>query len=679
MDAMSFFDTFLRSILKQKTKLFLVVLCFAVMGIFLSSATPVSAVVGAACTYSYGPGYGYFVTRGTCPLGEVCTAQTILGIPISPGNGTCQLPGTDAPGPLSNAATSAVTYTLLVPLWITGLLAYMAKTLLIWVFGVTEVVKFTSLDPSINKTVSLGWPIVRNFANIIIVVALIVIALATILRFKAYEAKQLLAKLIIAALLINFSLVICGIFIDVANITISYLLHLDNASPNGAADGANQFFKSETLDRIIGDIQNNPSQSNLIGKAIGVIFYQIMSAIILFLYFFLFLFRIIALWILVILSPIAFACAVLPATKKVFDMWWSNFTQWCFVGVFAAFFFYIGETLMKAMIATSQIVGTPTIAANGRTLGTASSDLMALFSMLVPGFFLVIGFIFSLQCSAVGANYATSAFNKSKGYVQKGLVDTGKWAANKTGLTKVREVISDRAIRLGERYGLGTVKQGTANKYEQDRLAERMKPYEALAEAEKDPAVLAQRAMNSRSSAERAVYTQKLQERNELHRIRSSRPVTDPLYASETRDLRRAAVDNFRSNGLDTTKLTDSDYRYAGFDNDRVQEVANQRSITEAAARTIVVQEKLESNLPSMKPKQLRNIDPLDLTADIVDQKFTPSMIKHLRIASTDHLARMTGPIRTALEARHSAAVTAGNEREENRLFKIIEAIDALI
>src|SRR5581483_9356548 len=56
-----------------------------------------------------------------------------------------------------------------------------------------------------------GWVTTRNFANMLIVLAIIGIAVATILRFKEYEAKKLLLPIVVMALLINFSNVFCGI------------------------------------------------------------------------------------------------------------------------------------------------------------------------------------------------------------------------------------------------------------------------------------------------------------------------------------------------------------------------------------------------------------------------------------------------------------------------------------
>ena len=57
-----------------------------------------------------------------------------------------------------------------------------------------------------NATVVHGWAIVRDFANMFIVLGFVVVGIATILRIREYEAQKTLLPLILVALLINFSL-----------------------------------------------------------------------------------------------------------------------------------------------------------------------------------------------------------------------------------------------------------------------------------------------------------------------------------------------------------------------------------------------------------------------------------------------------------------------------------------
>lgn len=69
-----------------------------------------------------------------------------------------------------------------------------------------------------QPVVTIGWNIILQFANLGFVLAIIVIAFATILRLESYGMKKTLGKLVAAALLVNFSLVIAGIPLSVANV-----------------------------------------------------------------------------------------------------------------------------------------------------------------------------------------------------------------------------------------------------------------------------------------------------------------------------------------------------------------------------------------------------------------------------------------------------------------------------
>ncbi len=359
------------------------------------------------------------------------------------------------PNPVVNAIHTGINiitgFFLSIPLIFSAIFSFIAGTLLnvIIAFSI-EGVRYTSTVFAENPAVSTGWPIVRNFANMLIVVALIVIALATILRFKNYEAKQLLAKLIIAALLINFSLVICGIVIDASNIIMKGFLKKPNTSVVDLTAVEKIPGLLSPVNGKDGKVESPPFYA---ARIFGNVFFNMMKGIVGFLYVFLFLFRIIALWILVILSPLALACYVLPYTKTmVFDKWLSNFLEWCFIGIFGALFLHIGNLTNDAMINLKDL-----------KLSGNSYGLSSLFTFFVPGMFLVIGFIFSLQLSAMGAGLATSLGKKV------GLAGA-KITMDKSGMTRAKNWAQDKATSVGEKFGV--VQQGTTLLNQKKRLAE---------------------------------------------------------------------------------------------------------------------------------------------------------------------------------------------------------------
>src|SRR3989344_8276587 len=88
-----------------------------------------------------------------------------------------------------------------------------------------------------NSTVSIGWTVSRDIANLGFVLAIIIIAFATILRIESYQMEKLPANLITAALLVNFSLVFAGIFIDFSGILTNFFINRATSN-NPSAIGA---------------------------------------------------------------------------------------------------------------------------------------------------------------------------------------------------------------------------------------------------------------------------------------------------------------------------------------------------------------------------------------------------------------------------------------------------------
>ena len=110
---------------------------------------------------------------------------------------------------------------MFIPLFFTALIADLAGNIFLWTLEFIKTISYTK-SPAVNT----GWPIVRDLANMIIVLGFVVIGIATALRIREYEAKQLLAKLIVIALLVNFSLLLCGIIIDGTNIVMTSFFNL---------------------------------------------------------------------------------------------------------------------------------------------------------------------------------------------------------------------------------------------------------------------------------------------------------------------------------------------------------------------------------------------------------------------------------------------------------------------
>ncbi|MEA3453208.1 MAG: hypothetical protein U9Q96_02665 [Patescibacteria group bacterium] len=293
---------------------------------------------------------------------------------------------------------------MLVKLWfgvgITNFLLRMSNGFLGWVTDpqfIADAGGYTR-----NALVQEGWQITRDLVNMFFVLVMVGIGIATMLRTKGYEIKKLLPKAIVIILLINFTPIICGLIIDASNILTHFFL---SAGTRGTGD---MIIKIEAPQSSLGGqvISFLKGVINLDWQKIAfsmfhsiiTIAFNIFASFLLFALGMIFLLRYIMLWILIILSPLAFFCYIMPPTKKIWDMWWKQFIQWCFIGIGASFFLYLTQRIVD-------IIGSGTFIMDPGTqdLQMGDSGLVVMFIYLVPMIFLATGFMAATMFAPVGA------------------------------------------------------------------------------------------------------------------------------------------------------------------------------------------------------------------------------------------------------------------------------------
>lgn len=275
--------------------------------------------------------------------------------------------------------------------------------------------------------VDIGWPIVRDLANIFFVIALVAIGLATALRIEGYQVKKTLPTLVAIILLINFTPVIAGLIVDASNVVMNFFIQgLDPGSYMNAHMSAIRSVRPPSIWEAL-----NPFKE--IGMLLGTLIIIAVDFIVQFIFMvfaLLFLVRYIAIWILVILSPIAFASYILPATRSTWKLWWSQFLQWCIIGATTGFFLYLGTMLLSKL---DEIIPLPS------TQGGESLDptniLISLMPLITVAIFYCIGLFVSLSTSAMGAKGIISSMKKG-GKAAENVMRTTAWKAGVTGPIK---------------------------------------------------------------------------------------------------------------------------------------------------------------------------------------------------------------------------------------------------
>lgn len=262
-----------------------------------------------------------------------------------------------------------------------AILIYIVLTVIILIFGFLPVF-FSALILNLvlsdslitfqytsGGIVDVGWIITRDLANLFFVAIIIIIAIGTILGQQNRNIR-LLPQLIFVALIINFTKVIAGLIVDFANIVTNYFLSplkdignlfinlFLSASPIWQVISALiSLFTDFSLSlgfikRFLGFFAEYFSFEALVTQTIStamIVIVGLLIAFTLFIFTGIFLMRYIMIWLLVILSPLAFAASILPDTKTYFTKWWTAFIHWCFIGVGPAFVLFLIAKIIEKL------------------------------------------------------------------------------------------------------------------------------------------------------------------------------------------------------------------------------------------------------------------------------------------------------------------------------------------
>lgn len=347
-----------------------------------------------------------------------------------------------------------------------------------------------------------GWGICRDLVNMFFVLILLVIAFATILRIETYGMKRILWKLIVAALLINFSLVLAGPIIDFSQVLTQFFidasggenfvtqiaaaLNLEKANPilkekecpvwENCDRGSNKSYdecmrgcdalpdssicgamcqshhcqcKGWQTVQGTGSYDWGEGVKDTINIIMGLSMSILFSAVAIFAFFafaFFLIVRIIIIWFLLILAPIAWFFWILPATQKLFDKWWETFIKWVFFAPAYMFFIYLALKTFPSFLTSSVLDASDTGVKPDAILPKLFSFEYLFQFILVMGI-LLGGLIVAQKMSIYGAGGAIKMAKGIGGKVS-GVAATQRWWKAKKS---VREDKAKERIKARQR------------------------------------------------------------------------------------------------------------------------------------------------------------------------------------------------------------------------------------
>ncbi len=318
-----------------------------------------------------------------------------------------QVAGTSTSASSENGASGAIKGMItLVNLVIRAILTLINKV--IFVIFTTLIAPFLEAMLSIHtysdKFVSIiypGWQIVRNLSNMVFIIALIAIAMGTLFQMSNYQFRQLLIKLVIAALLVNFSLVIGQAVLGLADTIQNQFL------PNNSE--AIRTLARDLMERGTVEIFNNvPVTTDPFSVAANLLFMEMVTlgtfAVFVAMVAFLAI-RVIALWILLMVSPLAYVAGVLPTTAGLRGKWWSEFLKYAFFTPIMAFFINLVAMMNKAY-GGGQLLGQ--LISNPVT----NSAIANFFLQISSNILLVVFLFYSLKWAEGAGVFGSAAISK---------------------------------------------------------------------------------------------------------------------------------------------------------------------------------------------------------------------------------------------------------------------------
>lgn len=280
-----------------------------------------------------------------------------------------------------------------------------------------------------------AWSMMRNFANVIFVIAFLVIIYSQITTFgiSNYNIKKMLPRLVIAAILVNISYWICAIAIDVSNILgysiqdILMNIRENLVGPEGNSwDSAGitswQSVSSAVLAAgvgvtalTIGGVAFATSGGGAIFLLLPILLGVIMAVLIALL---IMAARQAIITILLVISPLAFVAFLLPNTEKYFEKWRG-----------------LGTTMLLMFPIFSMIFGGAQLA-GAIIIQHADSVSLLILGLAVQVAPLVITPLLIRFSGSVLGRIAGMVNNPNKGLIDR----TRKWSQERADMTKSRQI-----------------------------------------------------------------------------------------------------------------------------------------------------------------------------------------------------------------------------------------------
>lgn len=283
------------------------------------------------------------------------------------------------------------------------------------------VVDFQNVSFKDQRMVIEGWIVVRDVVNIFYIFILLIIAIAMILGIQSYGSKAILIRLIISALLINFSLPLTGLVIDLSNVfgnnfyqNMGTLREKDGKQIRDLAGGFAAGFQPQKTFQRGNQFQAGGVEKTTWGMIIALIAGIALSGVAMFVLFagaIMLIIRIVKLWLLMVLSPLAFLMYVLPGTGGLFQKWLRELLSESFFYPAYMFFLYITFVMIESGAVSRAVrernsITDTILATKGNGFSALVENSGDIMSFILLGILMIASIVVAKQVGAHGAGFA---------------------------------------------------------------------------------------------------------------------------------------------------------------------------------------------------------------------------------------------------------------------------------
>ena len=310
-----------------------------------------------------------------------------------------------------------------------------------------------------SNIIAIGWPLVRDVVNMFVIIILLVIAMRTIIGYKEANWQQQLPRLFIAIIAVNFSKTITLLVVDIGQVVMMTFVNAlrDIAAGNFVSMFRLTSFFEYNVDNIENLISGEPSAVPFEGVGylatsyVTVVFLLAVLAVLCILAV-VFIYRIIIIWVLTIMSPMAFFLggikSTVPRAGSPYSQWWEKLIGAVALGPILTFFLWLAlAAASEGSLAQSE--GFPSEGTDDiPSLLSEVFHIEELLSLFIALILIMVGFQAASQSASALGGFSGKLINEGTG---KALVKNA---------AKLPASVAYRGARAGGRVGMAAGRLG---------------------------------------------------------------------------------------------------------------------------------------------------------------------------------------------------------------------------